>query len=96
MMKDSIIKQTQFTTKRSLHERFLPRAIEKSKTTEVIMVYVISMEKPEPRRGLDIKDLLRNSLNKCHGLQRSQNHEATRSYSTPPWTRLSRGRGTSL
>ena len=65
-----------------MHERFLPRATEKRKNYRSIMVYVISMEKPEPRNGLTLTIYsLRNSLNKNYSktiwLMKSRNYDVS-------------------
>ena len=63
MMKDGISKHNSQLS--VLSRAFSPRAIEKSKTTEVLWSTCTSFpwKKPEPRNGLNINDLLRNSLN---------------------------------
>ena len=63
MMKDGISEHNSQLS--VLSRAFSPRAIEKSKTTEVLWSTCTSFpwKKPEPRNGLNINDLLRNSLN---------------------------------
>ena len=63
MMKDGISKHNSQLS--VLSRAFSPRAIEKSKTTEVLWSTCTSFpwKKLEPRNGLNINDLLRNSLN---------------------------------
>ena len=65
MMKDGISKQNSQLS--VLSRAFSPPAIEKSKTTEVLWSTCTSFswKKLEPGNGLNINDLLRNSLNTC-------------------------------
>ena len=81
MMKDDVSKDN---SQLSVHYTsvFFPRAIEKSKNYWSIMVYVILMENVEPRNGLNINDLLRNSLNKCHVLRSMWRVRQTKENST--------------